>query len=280
VDLLSISDFAQRSRLSAKALRLYDELGLLRPTRVDPGNGYRWYGPGQLDRARLVAALRGLDMPLARIAPILDLAPAAAAAAVAAYWGEVEAAHARRRALAAHLRDRLTGTRSAMPTIAVRDVPARDLLTVRRHLHAADLEAFLTPALVRLLQAAPRSVSGLAGAPFVVYHGEVSADSDGPVELCRPVAAGTGERVAAELADVVARSEPDHQEAYVRLTRGEADTPLVLAAYDALGDWLDRNDRWFAGPPRQIFIADWRTVTPDQPALDVAVPLASAAGRT
>jgi MerR family regulatory protein len=35
VDLMSIGEFARLSRLSAKALRLYDELGLLPPAQVD-----------------------------------------------------------------------------------------------------------------------------------------------------------------------------------------------------------------------------------------------------
>ncbi len=64
---LSIGEFARTSGLTPKALRLYDELGLLTPTRVDPFNGYRWYAPEQLDRARLVARLRLIGMPLARI---------------------------------------------------------------------------------------------------------------------------------------------------------------------------------------------------------------------
>src|SRR6266581_3995848 len=39
--LLTIGSFARASRLSPKALRLYDELGLLRPARVDPLSAYR-----------------------------------------------------------------------------------------------------------------------------------------------------------------------------------------------------------------------------------------------
>ena len=45
-DLLSIGAFAQRTRLSHKALRLYAELGLLPPARIDPETGYRFYGAG------------------------------------------------------------------------------------------------------------------------------------------------------------------------------------------------------------------------------------------
>lgn len=58
--LLTIGGFARASRLSPKALRLYDELGLLAPASVDPVSGYRFYSPDQLERARLIAWLRRL----------------------------------------------------------------------------------------------------------------------------------------------------------------------------------------------------------------------------
>ena len=62
---ISIGEFARRSRLSLKALRLYDERGVLVPSRVDQGSGYRYYDVGQVDEARLVVMLRQLDLPLA-----------------------------------------------------------------------------------------------------------------------------------------------------------------------------------------------------------------------
>lgn len=107
-DLLTIGAFARACRLSPKALRLYDDLGLLRPARVDPHTGYRYYAPDQLDRARLVAWLRRLGMPLARIREVSALAPEAAAREIRAYWAGVEAETAVRRDLAAFLVDELT----------------------------------------------------------------------------------------------------------------------------------------------------------------------------
>jgi DNA-binding transcriptional MerR regulator len=65
--LVSIGVFARRSRLSMKALRLYDRLGLLTPDHVDQVSGYRWYRESKLAAARLVAQLRRLDMPLAQM---------------------------------------------------------------------------------------------------------------------------------------------------------------------------------------------------------------------
>jgi protein phosphatase len=105
---LSIGEFAQASGLTPKALRLYDELGLLPPADVDPRSGYRSYERGQLGRAQLVAWLRGLGMPLARIRVVCDLPPLAAAAEVTSYWHQVEADTAARKELATFLVDHLS----------------------------------------------------------------------------------------------------------------------------------------------------------------------------
>src|SRR5271154_7237513 len=111
VDQMGIGEFARRSRLSAKALRLYDELGLLPPARVDEDSGYRFYEPGQLKQARLIAALRQLQVPLAEIKAILALEPVQAADRVRQFWDATEAVHTTRRALAAYLIDDLSGKR-------------------------------------------------------------------------------------------------------------------------------------------------------------------------
>ncbi|MGW0709879.1 MerR family transcriptional regulator, partial [Streptomyces sp. NPDC002643] len=111
--MLTIGAFAKACRLSPKALRLYDELDLLRPARVDPDTGYRYYAAEQLEQARLVAWLRRLGMPLARIRTVRSLAPAPAAREIRAYWAEVEAETASRRELAAFLVSHLTDSTSS-----------------------------------------------------------------------------------------------------------------------------------------------------------------------
>src|SRR5229473_1908990 len=124
VDQMSIGEFARRSRLSAKALRLYDELGLLPPARVDEDSGYRLYEPGQLKQARLIAALRQLQVPLAGIKAILPLEPVQAAERVREVWAATEAENSSRRALAAYLVDELSGKRSVMHEGDARSQPA------------------------------------------------------------------------------------------------------------------------------------------------------------
>ncbi|WP_055602061.1 MerR family transcriptional regulator [Streptomyces aureus] len=110
--MLTIGDFARASRLSAKALRRYDELGLLPPARVDPFTGYRYYAVEQLERARLIVWLRRIGMPLAEVGRVCALYAADAAGAARAirgYWARVESETAARRDLAASLVDRLKG---------------------------------------------------------------------------------------------------------------------------------------------------------------------------
>ncbi|MDI3422439.1 MerR family transcriptional regulator [Streptomyces luteolus] len=114
MSLLGIGAFARAARLSPKALRLYDELGLLKPAHVDPVTGYRRYAPDQLEQARLVAWLRRIGMPLARIRTVCGLEPDAAAQEVRSYWARVESDTAARRDLAAFLVDHLTRKDPAM----------------------------------------------------------------------------------------------------------------------------------------------------------------------
>jgi DNA-binding transcriptional MerR regulator len=69
--LLSIGEFSKHVRLTQKALRLYDALGLLMPSFVDEQSGYRYYTESQLERARIINLLRQLEMPQT-IAEVLD----------------------------------------------------------------------------------------------------------------------------------------------------------------------------------------------------------------
>ncbi|HEX6930691.1 MAG TPA: helix-turn-helix domain-containing protein [Streptosporangiaceae bacterium] len=71
--LLSIGQFARASGLTAKALRHYNAVGLLAPVFVDPASGYRRYRADQVEAARLIRRLRGLDLPVAEVRRLLDL---------------------------------------------------------------------------------------------------------------------------------------------------------------------------------------------------------------
>jgi DNA-binding transcriptional MerR regulator len=253
--LLSIGEFARLSRLSPKALRLYDDSGLLVPARVDPGSGYRWYSPGQLEHAQLVAALRRVGMPLARIRALGDADGADAAGAVARYWAGVEAEHAARRALTGLLVDRLQGRWSAMDDVSIRDVPERSMLCLLRHVRPQELLEVGRGFLLPLRAAAPRLPGVAGGAPFVVYLGEVSEDGDGPIEWCWPLPADQAESTAAQFPHLTLRTLGAYQEAFVPMGPALHVGPDRSAlAMERLISWAQRQGRQHAGAPRQLFV--------------------------
>ncbi|MDW8805995.1 MerR family transcriptional regulator [Streptomyces scabiei] len=283
-DLLTIGAFAARARLSAKALRLYDRLGLLTPAYVDEVNGYRYYRADQAERARLVALLRQLDMPLARIAEIVGAVEqdgARAAERLDVYWAGAEERFASQRTLVAYLRGRLSGRGSGMDrtfTVETVDTAAQVLLTQSRHTLADELPAWIGASLGRL-EAGAAACGGSTGAPFVVYHSEVSMESDGPAEACVPVADESAARTwAAEHGrswETRVRVEPAGRLVYTRISKAQVAYPQILAAFEAVERWIAGHGLEITGPCREIYFADWETAGPEDPVCDVAFPVAS-----
>jgi DNA-binding transcriptional MerR regulator len=263
---LSISVFGRRSRLSQKALRLYDRLGLLTPAEVDPHSGYRWYHESQLPTARLVAMLRRLDMPLVQIGEVISAPGPEAATLISDYWDAAERRLAAQRELVAHLRLTLTGGDGLLGRFAIRqrDVPAQVVLTERRHVTVAELSGWIESTMARLVARAAE-YGGVAGPTFVIYRGEVNEDSDGPAECCVPVDVSTPPEGA--------RIEPAHHEAYTRLVRATVEYPQILSAYDAVAAWASTHGHAITDAPREVYFADFDSARPTDEVCDVAFPV-------
>jgi DNA-binding transcriptional MerR regulator len=276
--MLSIGEFARRSRLSPKALRLYDELGILAPARVDPETGYRWYSPDQLDPARLVALMRQVGLSLDLVRQVLDADSSAAAEMVRSYWQHADAEHRHRGDLAGYLLGRLQGRNPIMYEVTTREMPDRAVLCMKHHVTSQQEVWDLGKQFFGYFRERPRPlIEGRDGAPFLIYHGEVSADSDGPVEFCRPVAGEEAATTAAQYPELHLRTEPAHEEAVVHLGPDpQDDTPWALV-FETLQAWASQQQRepselgmrltYLFAPPRSA------ASVPD---LDVAIPLTEA----
>jgi DNA-binding transcriptional MerR regulator len=284
VEEISIGEFARRSRLSPKALRLYDELAVLVPSRVDEASGYRYYDIAQLDEARLIVMLRQLQLPLATIKELLACDPADAASRIAAHWREADAAHDARRELADHLVNRLSGKRSIMYDVATREMPARSLLCLKRNVDEQGAWT-LGKEFIAILRERPLPrLDGREGAFFSIYWGEVSADSDGPVEWCRPVPGEDATALASQYPELTLRTEPAHREAFVALRAGRGGIPGVQMqlASEALRAWAQEtglNPESLTLKPEDLgmrisYLASGPVTETSVPDCDVAVPFA------
>lgn len=267
---LSIGQFARRSLLSPKALRLYDQHGLLAPAEVDPANGYRRYRESQLADARLIARLRQLDMPLAAVATLIAAPAHQRGEVLVAYWDAVERRIAGQRDVLMYLLIELAGKERNfdMFEIQERETPEQAVLTEQRHTTASGLKDWLDDCMPRLHILAAKH-GGVAGSALVIYHGEVNDESDGPVEVCVPIHPAHQKEF-----DAPTRIEPAHREAYTRITKSLVEFPRILTAYDAVEHWIAANGKAMAGAPREVYFADFMNAGPDDEVVDIAFPIA------
>ena len=71
VRTLKIGDLAKQTRKSARALRLYEELGLLTPGTRTAG-GFRLYGTEAIDRVHWIGKLQELGFTLQQLQELVD----------------------------------------------------------------------------------------------------------------------------------------------------------------------------------------------------------------
>ncbi|HEY3248470.1 MAG TPA: MerR family transcriptional regulator [bacterium] len=268
-DLVPIGRFAAASRLSLKALRIYDRLGLLRPAHVDAESGYRYYRADQLRAARLVALLRRLDMPLDVIRNVVE-APTSAGAygVIETYWSEVESRVVQGRRVMAYLRALIQGGGEMALKVKTRQTPAGQAVGIMQDVYVKDLDPFINEAFARLFRYVAAHDIPVAGPGMVIYHGEVNDDSNGPVEVCLPVERGSLEPSG----DIGLIDLPAGTEAYTTVTREQTHFPEILGAYDALHTWIKHHNRKTAASPREIYFADESQAGPNDPFCDVAWP--------
>src|ERR1051325_8299316 len=137
-NLVSIGQFAEASRLSQKALRLYAANGLLPPAWTDPSSGYRYYRVEQLQAARLIGLLRTAGMPLAEIGAFLARPTPEALDAVAA---RLQDELAERTEVLAYVRRILK--EEPMFEVETKQMPAQRYRSRREAVTIAELEPFI-----------------------------------------------------------------------------------------------------------------------------------------
>ena len=279
---ISIGEFARRSRLSLKALRLYDERGVLVPSRVDRASGYRYYDTAQLEAARLVVMLRQLQLPLAAIRELLAWDPADAAERIAEHWRNADAAHEARRELADYLVNRLSGKRSVMYEVGTREIPERSLLCIKRHVDLQGMWAFGKEFIAILRERPLPKMEGRAGAFFCIWWGLVNDDTDAPIEWCKPVPAEQAESLASQYPELSLRTEPAHREAFVALPDGGDEAVHWQLAGESLEAWAQEQEKEHEGEPLALTPEDLgmritylpSALNTDEPYRDMALPFA------
>ena len=70
--LMMIGEIAEFYGVSRKAMRLYEKKGIIKPVKVDPANGYRYYSAEQVQQLNALLELKALGFSLDEIKTIID----------------------------------------------------------------------------------------------------------------------------------------------------------------------------------------------------------------
>jgi DNA-binding transcriptional MerR regulator len=272
--MLTIGDFARLGQVSPRMLRHYDEIGLLRPDRVDPATGYRSYAVVQLARLHRLLALRDLGFTLEQTGVLIDddLSLDQLRGMLHIRQAQIEQTvseeQARLRRVEAHLRA-LEGSAS-MPlqnVVLKHTQPLRIAETVGTapgfgHENLGPVFAQLVPGVIADLQR-----GGVRPGIMVAWYEEPAEDGTVVVHAGFDV----GDQKVAETERVHIRDLPVIEVASL-VHRGPMDA--VASVYEALVQWMEDGGYHLAGYSRELY-HEWHEEDPSQHVTELQMPVAT-----
>jgi DNA-binding transcriptional MerR regulator len=245
-ELLSIGRFARLSGLTVKALRHYDELGLLKPAAVDEWTGYRFYSAGQGATAIAIRRLRELELPLEDVAVALR-SPEALRERLVVHRARLEGRAAETRLLLAELDRVIQGKEPLVPeqTIAVtlEDIPALRVAVIGARVAVDDMSGHVPMTIMSLNGWLTRNGARCIGNALILHHGL----EDDALE----VEVATEFEGEPEADDVVAIRRYPAARAAVLVHRGRYEE--IPALHGPLEDWIRVRGLTPGTPIRELY---------------------------
>ena len=251
--MIKIGDFARLSQVSVVTLRYYDETDLLKPVKVDPFTGYRFYSADQLPRLNRILALNDLGFSLEQIKLMLAdrLTVEQLRGMLTLQRGEVEKRldDERERLRRIESRLRQIEMENQMPNydVVIKTVPAMLVASRRVNIPTNDqVPQILGPAFDEAYAYVSQRGAKDTGPCFALWHSPADVyeneDAEALVPIDRQLEENDRVKVyqlpALEVAAVV------HQGDFADFTQGHA----------ALLEWIDANGYKIVGPYREVYI--------------------------
>jgi DNA-binding transcriptional MerR regulator len=256
--MFTIGDFARHGRVSARMLRHYDAVGLLRPEHTDPFTGYRYYSAAQLATLNRVIALKDLGFTLAQVRQILEerVTTEELRGMLKLRQAELEESMAAAAARLAQVEARLRSIESEghMPTqdVIVKSTPAVRVAVLSAVAasyapeHIGPVISPLYDQLFTRLKAAGVTPAG----PGIAYY-EDAPDGGGAVLVHAGCTVAAGRRpVPGEDFEIV--ELPAVERAATIVHRGPMDT--VMPTEQTLARWIDAGGHSSAGYAREVYL--------------------------
>jgi len=268
--MYKIGLFSKIGKVTVKALRFYEEEGLLIPARIDAATGYRYYDTGQIPRLHKIVALKQCGFSIPEIKSIL------AENEVVALFAE------RRRRLAEELREtsqRLSSIESYIGSIeesggmryevVLKDLPRVLVYSVRMIVESYDSYFDVIPKIGEECVASNPDVHCREDPPysFIIYHDGEYRDRDIDIELCESV-----NKRGVDTDRIKFKTIERVPTAVCVMHKGPYSA--LRAAYAAAYKWIEENGYSATDDPRESHIDGiWNREDPADWVTEVQVPV-------
>ena len=248
--MFRIGEFSKLTQVSVRMLRYYDEAGLLKPAQTDPFTGYRMYSVDQIPVLNQIVYLRDSGFQVAEIAlavrcrnqeQLLELLNRKQSQIEQNILNEQE----KLKKIEISRKELAREENPLHYQITLKDIPAMEVLSLRRRIPDYYAEAGLWQELSSFIAGRKVSISASAGC-FSIYHDLDYREQDVDVELCVPVE----------------HSGPDRDGFTFRTTEAVPTMACTMVygpfsnisgAYRSFACWLQANNHYqMSGPNRQI----------------------------
>jgi DNA-binding transcriptional MerR regulator len=255
--MFKIGEFSRLSGTPAKTLRYYDEIGLLKPAKIDRFTGYRYYTADQLSRLHRILALKDLGLSLEQIARLLDenLSKEQIVGMLRLREAELREAVKDQQAKLSHIQARLNQIEQEgkMPQydITIKQVKPQTILSVREVVN--DLEGM--PAFFakwyKVMYSFANQHNLKPGVASAIYHdGDAYREEAIDSEAAVPLEVAPNGVVLPEGVTVRELAASDTVASVIH--HGSYDT--ILNAYAAINEWIQKNGYQIVGAVREIYL--------------------------
>lgn len=236
------------SRVTVKALRHYDEQGILKPAYIDWTSNYRYYNSAQLAEANMIRNLRSLEFSIEDIKRFLrETDTGVRHALLDAQRRKIENRLKQYNSIIRSIEETLEGKEKIMETkMEIKELASQPIVSVRFNTSLPNIGESFSRVFGSIFAYLGKMIEPPAGPPFAIYHDEEFKEEDMDIEVCVP----TSKLLAAE-GEVKSRVLPGVTVA----------STLHMGSYDDAGKlwqtlfmWLTKQGYRPSEPPREVFL--------------------------
>lgn len=268
--MFKIGEFSKLTQVSIRMLRYYDEMGLLKPSEIDPWTNYRMYSVEQIPTLNKIKYLRDSGFNIAEIAVILNTdTDRFLLEQLENKYAEIEKNIQEEREKLRKIeisKKELFHKESDMHyNISIKSIPAYQVLSLRRVVPNYYSEGELWQELSAFARQTHADVSGET---FSIFHDAEYKEEWVDIELC-VIAKKAGKNKG----DFIYRTVNPIPVMASTMVYGAFSN--IAGVYLAFADWLQKNSQYkMTGQTRQIVHRGaWNEDNPNKYLTEIQIPL-------